>query len=69
MSEDNKFFKVAQDKNERYIVVELSNENDKTGKMVSNESWANNWEGKQKALKRLETLAIEVTDVQKYSQK
>lgn len=57
MSEDNKFFKVAQDKNERYIVVELSNENDKTGKMVSNESWANNWEGKQKALKRLETLA------------
>lgn len=57
MSEDNKFFKVAQDKNKRYVIVELADENDKVGKVIQGQGWGHMWEDKQKAIKHLEALA------------
>ena len=57
MSEDNKFFKVAQDKNKCYVIVELADENDKVGKVIQGQGWGHMWEDKQKAIKHLEALA------------
>lgn len=57
MSEDNKFFKVAQDKNKNYVIVELADENDKVGKVLQGQGWGHLWEDKQKAIKHLEALA------------
>ena len=53
MSEESKIFTVAKQENGDYIIVELADENDKTGKQVG----TNYWHNRQNALKSLEYMA------------